>query len=162
MKTRSSHKRKTQLRAFIAANLIAYLFTGITTSAQTPFADGSLIAATGNIQTSNINLQELTVSALDNTVIIKLMMKGESEGSVLLFEKSLNGKEYKVIDQQDTWVGPETSAEILFQFQDTDPAKGVAYYRVLQIKKDGFYYSPTRVINFEPQVPVAFNEEDDE
>jgi hypothetical protein len=147
---------KTAMLLCMTANVLIYA----PVKAQAPFSDGSFIATTGMEEVTPVGMKDLTASVTENSVYVDLILKGESENSVLLFEKSVNGKDYLVIGQKESFATVDRSTEILFSFQDYDPLCGTSFYRILQIKKEGFFYSPTTTVFFEQQTPLVLNSEE--
>jgi len=126
--------------------------------AQTPYSDESMLTVQPDNNPNAIAMKDFTVRVMENVVYVKYIMKGEDENSVFLFEKSLNNKDYIVISQKGGFKAPNMSTEMLYSFIDPQPFSGTSFYRVLQVKKDGFFYSPTASVHMDEQPPVVLNE----
>ncbi len=128
-------------------------------------ADGSETAFQFNSSTSRI---ETAVGVLGSVLPIELgYFRGRltAEGSVLLewatyaeinneyftIERSLDGKEYDIIDELD---GAGNSTEtITYEYYDEKPLSGISYYRLKQTDYDGkFEYSDPITIKNEQEL----------
>jgi hypothetical protein len=158
MKTKLSHSENAWT-ILASACLVMFVCLGLVTKAQLPSTAENMITAKGTYEPPVMGLNEITTKVYGKTVYIDFMMKGESENSTLLFEKSLNGKDFKVIDKRECYATTAGSADLHFSFQDPCPVVGISSYRILQLRENGFFYSKTAKVVIEPEVPLVAADE---
>ena len=95
--------------------------------------------------TLSVNWGYFTPSINGNTVTLKWETKSETDNSHFVVERSLDGKNFtKVAEQQSK--GPQGAA---YQAVDQTPAQGINYYRVQQVDRDGkSSYSEVKSVRF--------------
>jgi len=95
--------------------------------------------------TLSVNWGYFTPSINGNTVTLKWETKSETDNSHFVVERSLDGKSFtKVAEQQSK--GPQGAA---YQAVDQNPAQGINYYRVQQVDRDGkSSYSEVKSVRF--------------
>jgi len=94
---------------------------------------------------STPSLQELgmtrfTVRAVEGVVYLNWYMKGETDNSIFLVERAVNGGEYIAIGFKDGYASPDTKTELLYCYSDHQPIVGTSIYRIKQFKKEVMLY----------------------
>lgn len=95
--------------------------------------------------TLSVNWGYFTPSINGNVVTLKWETKSETDNSHFVVERSLDGKNFtKVAEQQSK--GSQGAA---YEAIDQNPAQGINYYRVQQVDRDGKYsYSEVKPVRF--------------
>jgi hypothetical protein len=105
------------------------------------------------------NMKDFIARINERNVNFNLTLQGENEISLLLLEKSVNGRDFGIVDRKDAQLVPYTSVQLLFSFTDPCPRSGLTYYRIKQVRKDGVYYSNTTTVYINDDFPLVQNDE---
>ncbi|MBX2932325.1 MAG: zinc-dependent metalloprotease [Chitinophagaceae bacterium] len=96
-----------------------------------------------------VTFTELTAKKRDNNVVLNWGTVTEINSSHFVIERSANGRDFTNSIGELAAAGNSTTQQ-QYTFTDNMPFKGLNYYRIKQVDKDGAYtYSNTVAINFE-------------
>jgi hypothetical protein len=146
MKNFKLPRKNNQLIRISVALIILKTFACSGLIAQVPLANESILAANAKSISPLHSIKDFSARTVDNIVYVNLVMKGETENTVLLLEKSTDGEEFNAIAQKDGYPAPDGTTDILYCFTDSHPAYGRSFYRVKQFRKDGILYSHVATI----------------
>jgi len=95
--------------------------------------------------TLSVNWGYFTPSLNGNVVTLKWETKSETDNSHFVVERSLDGKNFSTVAEQQS-KGPQGA---VYQDIDQNPAQGLNYYRIKQVDRDGkSSYSEVKSVRF--------------
>jgi hypothetical protein len=148
-------------RAGFAAFMLIFLFmSNLSLRAQVPYADQSILNVSTNNDSPVKSIKNFSASTYNNIVYLNLIMKGETENSVFLLERSVNNFDFTVIGKKSGYTSPNRATEMLYSFKDENPIPGTAYYRIKQFRNDGILYSQTLSVYSKEEIPIVQNQKD--
>jgi hypothetical protein len=130
------------------------LLCSVPMSAQSLFSGEALTTVDRDKDPRKIVISDFTAERWDDIVYVNFFIKGNTQNSLLLFQRSFNGVDYFVIGRTEITTEDNISDETMLSFVDTNPGAGQNYYRVLQVSPGFFAHGPTAVIEQNSVVPV--------
>ena len=106
-------------------------------------------------QTGLIKMSRFTARTVEGVVYLNWYMKGETDKSVFLVERSVNGGAFTSIGFKDGYPSPDGNTELLYSFSDKTPLAGITYYRIKQFKPDGILYGQETSVIIEEPLPLV-------
>lgn len=142
------------------ALLTAALFFSLQSAqAQMPSNDEAMNSVSNEGSDQQISKQtRITARFVEGIVYLNWYMKGETENSVFIVERSANGSEYTTIGFKDGFSAPDSNLELLYSFKDTEPQSGSCSYRIRQFKNSGVLFGKEVFINIEKPADLVIKE----
>ena len=106
-------------------------------------------------QTGLIKMTQFTARTVEGVVYLNWYMKGETDKSVFLIERSVNGGPFTSIGFKDGYPSPDGNTELLYRFSDKTPQAGITYYRIKQFKPDGILYGQEASVIIQEPLPLV-------
>lgn len=137
------------IQAFVGSSFASFT-TAIATQPNSYCANLSKNTVSVNISSVvPVTFTQLTAKKRDNNVVLNWGTVTEINSSYFTIERSTNGRDF-TNDLGKVAAAGNSSIQQQYTFTDITPYKGLNYYRIKQVDKDGAYtYSNTVAISFD-------------